>query len=165
MTTRTKILMVGLDAYDPAIAQRLAEAGQLPSLARLFERAARCRVRNPHGLFVGALWTSFATGLRPDRHGFHCWDEIDIASYERRLTTPPSGVDTAFWCKLSHAGRRVAIIDVPHAKADIPINGVHVEAWGSHDRHFGCHTWPPKMAAEIDSAIGLHPVLGMQAYE
>src|SRR5262249_27699692 len=26
-------------------------------------------------------------------------------------------------------------------------------------------TWPPKMAAEIDSAIGLHPVLGMQAYE
>ena len=65
------------------------------------QKRARCRVRNPFGLFVGALWMTFATGLRPDRHHFHCWDEIDVASYVRRMTQPPSCGQTPFWRRLS----------------------------------------------------------------
>ena len=63
MTMRAPILVVGLDACDPAIAHSLAAAGHLPTLRRLFERAARCRVRNPYGLFVGSLWMSSQPGF------------------------------------------------------------------------------------------------------
>ena len=164
MTARSPILLVGLDACDPATAYGLVATGHLPSLGRLFERAARCRVRNPFGLFVGALWTTFATGLRPDRHRFHCWDEIDVATYVRRLTTPRSAAGTPFWQTLSDAGRRVAVLDVPHSRADAPIDGVQVAEWGCHDRHFGFHTWPPAAAVRIESAFGLHPVLGLDAH-
>ena len=162
--SRSPILVVALDACDPAIARHLATVGRMPSLARLFEQAARCKVRNPRGLFVGSLWMTFATGVRADRHQFHCWDEIDIATYIRRLTAPPGSEQPRFWHALSEAGRRVAIIDVPHAKADAPLNGIEVAEWGCHDRHFGFHTWPSALAAKIDSAFGLHPVLGMDAY-
>jgi predicted AlkP superfamily phosphohydrolase/phosphomutase len=161
---RAPVVFIGLDACDPALAQRLARDGHLPCLAKLFGHSARCLVRNPLGLYVGALWMSFATGLRPDRHGFHCWDEIDVASYERRLTKPPSASEMAFWRKLSEAGRRVGVLDVPHSKADAPVNGVQVTEWGCHDRHFGFHTWPPKLATDIDSGLGLHPVFGLDAY-
>jgi predicted AlkP superfamily phosphohydrolase/phosphomutase len=161
---RSPILVVALDACDPAIARHLAAAGRMPTLARLFERAARCKVRNPRGLFVVSLWMTLSTSVRADRHQFHCWDEIDVASYIRRLTAPPGSDQPRFWHALSDAGRRVAIIDVPHAKADTPLNGVEVAEWGCHDRHFGFHTWPCTRAAEIDSAFGLHPVLGMDAY-
>jgi predicted AlkP superfamily phosphohydrolase/phosphomutase len=164
MMTRAPVVLIGLDACDPAIAQRLAREGQLPCLAKLFAHSARCVIRNPYGLFVSALWMTFATGLRPDRHRYHSWDEIEVASYERRLTTPPSAADTAFWRKLSEAGRRVAVLDVPHSRADAPVNGLQVVEWGCHDRHFGFHTWPPKAAADIDAAFGLHPVLGVDAY-
>ena len=162
--SRSPILFVALDACDPAIARHLAAAGRMPTLARLFERAARCKVRNPRGLFVGSLWMTFATSVRADRHQFHCWDEIDIATYIRRLTSPPGSEQPRFWHALSRAGRRVAIIDVPHARADAPLNGIEVAEWGCHDRHFGFHTWPSARAAEINSAFGLHPVLGMDAY-
>jgi predicted AlkP superfamily phosphohydrolase/phosphomutase len=164
MTAMNPVVVIGLDACDPAIAQRFAAEGHLPSLARLFERAARRPLRNPYGLFVGALWRNFATGVGPDRHRFHCWDEIDIPSYARRLTTLPEAAETTFWRRLSCAGRRVAVLDVPHSRADVPIDGVQVVEWGAHDRHFGFHTWPPNKAAEIDSAFGLHPVLGLDAY-
>src|SRR5947209_6634167 len=133
MTIRNKVVVAALDSCDPAIARHFATAGYLPSFARLFESAACCHVHNPPGLFVGALWTSFVTGLRADRHRFHCWDEIEIASYLRRLTLPPSLAETAFWRPLSDADRRVALIDVPHTKADAPINGLQVVEWGSHD--------------------------------
>jgi predicted AlkP superfamily phosphohydrolase/phosphomutase len=163
MTSRKPVIVVGLDACDPSIARQLAAQGQLPTLRRLFEKAAACPVRNPPGLFVGALWTSFATGLRADRHGFHCWDEIDVATYQRRLTEPPH-VENTFWRQLSDAGRRIAVFDVPHAKVTRPVNGIEVFEWGCHDRHFGLHSWPPKTATDIDAAFGLHPILGMDGY-
>ncbi len=165
MTGRTRLLVVGLDACDPTTVRRMAAAGILPTLGRLLDGgAAQCRLQNPVGLFVGALWISFATGLRADRHGFYCWDEIDIASYERQLTTPASAQGTPFWQTLSDAGRRVAVLDVPHAQANTPVDGLVLVEWGCHDRHYGLHSWPPSEAAQIESAFGLHPVLGLDAY-
>jgi predicted AlkP superfamily phosphohydrolase/phosphomutase len=162
--TRRPVLFIGLDACDPDIARQFAASGRMPNLRRLFEGAARCKVRNPYGVFVGALWLSFATGCRADRHQFHCWDEIDVASYERRLTSPPACQSASFWNGLSDAGRRVAILDVPHSKVTSPLNGLQVVEWGGHDRHFGFHTWPPQRAADIDATFGLHPILGIDAY-
>jgi predicted AlkP superfamily phosphohydrolase/phosphomutase len=163
MTQRGRVLLVGLDACDPDIARNLAATGRMPALGRLLDRAARCKVNNPYGVFVNALWLSFATGYRADRHQFHCWDEIDVPSYERRLTPPPACQEHSFWNSLSDAGRRVAILDVPHSRVTAPLNGVQVVEWGCHDRHFGSHTWPPQRAAEIDAGIGLHPILGIGA--
>ena len=64
MSARGPIIYIALDACDHEIARGLAMAGELPALRRLFDRAARCRVQNPFGLYVGALWMSFATALR-----------------------------------------------------------------------------------------------------
>ena len=165
MRPKASIIFLALDACDHEIALALASAGELPTLARLFDHAARSLVRNPVGLFVGALWMSFATSLRPDRHGFHCWDEIEVGTYERRLTAPPSGDSPApFWRVLGDAGRRSAVIDVPHSAAKTPVNGLQIVEWGCHDRHFGFHSWPPRAAAEFESAFGLHPVLGIDAH-
>jgi predicted AlkP superfamily phosphohydrolase/phosphomutase len=164
MSPRSPIILVGLDACDAGVAQSFAAQGHLPSLSRLFGGAARARVRNPMGLFVGAVWMSFSTGLRADRHGVHCWDEIDVASYRRR-TMPPLCEKQLLWQSLSDAGRRVAVLDVPHTRADQPVNGVQISEWGCHDRHFGFKSWPHNLAGEIDSSLGLHPIFGMDAYE
>src|SRR5258708_2088018 len=165
MRPKAPIIFLALDACDHEIALALARPGELPTLARLFDHAGRSLVRNPVGLFVGALWMSFATSLRPDRHDFHCWDEIDVATYERRLTAPPSGDSpTPFWRVLGDADRRSAVIDVPHSAAKTPVNGLQIVEWGCHDRHFGFHSWPPRAAAEFKSAFGLHPVLGIDAH-
>jgi predicted AlkP superfamily phosphohydrolase/phosphomutase len=165
MNSRGPVIFVALDACDHEIARALANTGELPTLARLFGHTARALVRNPVGLFVGGLWMSFSTALRPDRHHFHCWDEIEISTYERRLTAPPTGDSPApFWRALGNAGRRSAIIDVPHSAAKTAVNGLQIVEWGCHDRHFGFHTWPRSAAVQIESAFGLHPVLGLDAH-
>ncbi len=137
MTGPARILFVGLDACDPATALDLAAAGRMPALTRLLGDGARAALVNPFGLFVGALWMTFATGLRPDRHRFHSWDEIDNDSYRRRLTTPTQAIGLPFWQRLSAAGRRIAVLDVPHSRANVPIRGLQLAEWGCHDRHFG----------------------------
>lgn len=158
--SRRPVIYLGLDAFDPELARAWAAAGELPHLARLLAQGSSCTVRNPFGLFVGALWVSFASTLRTDRHGFHCWDEIDPATYAWRLNPPSPERYRAFWNRIGDAGLRIAAVDVPHARADDRVNGVELFEWGCHDRHYGLHSNPPERARELAGRFGLHPALG-----
>jgi predicted AlkP superfamily phosphohydrolase/phosphomutase len=161
---RAPLVVIGLDACDPATVRRMAAAGELPVIARFIAEGSRAGIRNPFGLFVGAVWANFMTGVRPDRHGFHSWDRIDRDSYAYRLNPPDIG-HPPFWDALGGAGRRIALIDVPHACYPEPVNGVAIAEWGCHDRHFGFHTQPPERRAAIVERFGLHPVFGIDPYK
>jgi predicted AlkP superfamily phosphohydrolase/phosphomutase len=165
MTARErKIVMLGFDAMDPAMAEAMASDGRLPAFQQFFAGAGRRAIRNPPGLFVGSLWSTFFTGRSAVETGFHCWEEIVPGDYERRTTTADAIRGKPFWETLSDAGRRVAVIDVPHSRAGTPINGVQVSEWGCHDRHFGLRTHPPELQQDIVDRFGLHPVLGADAF-
>jgi predicted AlkP superfamily phosphohydrolase/phosphomutase len=151
--------MLGFDAMDPALTRQMAATGELPAFQELFSSSALRPVRNPPGLFVGSLWSTFFTGRSAVQTGFHCWEEIAPGGYERRETTAESIRGRPFWETLSDAGRRIAVLDVPHSRAGTPINGVQVSEWGCHDRHFGFRTYPQELADEIIERFGLHPVL------
>ncbi len=108
------VVIIAFDAMDCDTALAFAAEGTMPVLAGLLARMARCPLLSPPGLFVSAIWANFATGLRPDRHRFHCWDEVDVATYRRRMTTPETMRGTPFWRRLAAAGHASASIDVPH---------------------------------------------------
>jgi predicted AlkP superfamily phosphohydrolase/phosphomutase len=155
--------VLGLDALDPRLAAELADAGRLPNIARLMGDGAQAAVHNPYGLFVGALWPTIATGLSAEKVDYHSWIRVDPSSYERRLTTHEFE-GRPFWRAVSDAGRRIAVLDVPHDRAGEPVNGIEVSEWGCHDRHFGLRSSPPEIAAELTRGHGLHPVLGIDPY-
>lgn len=62
-------LIIGLDAFDPVIFERLLQQGRLPHLRKYVERKgySRFAVANPPQSEVS--WTSIATGLNPGSHG------------------------------------------------------------------------------------------------
>lgn len=64
-----RTLILGLDAFDPGIFERLSAAGSLPNLTRFVEDGfyAPFEVANPPQSEVS--WTSIATGLNPGGHG------------------------------------------------------------------------------------------------
>jgi hypothetical protein len=99
--------------------------------------------------------------MRPDRTRFHCWDEIDPSTYRWQLCPPKPELYAPFWRRIGEAGRRVAAIDVPHARAE-SLNGLELFEWGCHDRHYGLHGFPAGLAGEVAASFGLHPVLGLQ---
>jgi len=165
MTSRAKTLLVALDACDPQTVRSMVARGKLPTLARLLDEWASCEVRNPYGLFVGTLWTTFFTARSAARTHFHCWEEVAAGTYERRLSSPRDLRGVPFWEVLSSAGQRVAVLDVPHSRVSMPVNGIAVVEWGCHDRHFGFHTWPRSLAGEIVERFGLHPILTVDPFE
>ena len=158
------VILIALDACDAATVRAMAAAGKLPTMRRLLGEGAHASVRSPYAFFVGAVWPSFFTARSAARTRFHCWDTISPATYERRLTNPREITGRPFWYALSDAGRRVAVIDVPHTRVTERVNGVQIVEYGCHDRHFGLHTSPPGLAADIVSRLGAHPALGIDTH-
>ncbi len=165
MSERQKsVVMLGFDAMDPALTERMANDGRLPAFRELFGSAARLPIRNPPGLFVGSLWSTFFTARSAVQTGFHCWEEIVPGGYERRLTTADAIRGVPFWETLSDAGKRVAVLDVPHSRAGAALNGVQISEWGCHDRHFGFRTHPPELTQQVVDRFGLHPLLSTDPF-
>src|SRR5215210_3096978 len=110
-------MVLALDAADPGLVRKLAAAGEMPAMARLLESAAQVETEAPPGVFVSANWPTIFTASSPDRHGYLCWDEIRGGTYEHRQTSPADIKGMPIWERLSEAGKRVAVLDVPHSLA------------------------------------------------
>ncbi len=88
-----KTVLVGLDAFDPAICERLYERGELPHLGKLTaqNKYARFGVSNPPQSEVS--WASIATGLEPAQHGLVDFVHRNPATYNLHLSLLPTRTD------------------------------------------------------------------------
>lgn len=85
-----KTLILGLDAFDPTVFERLHEQGRLPHLSRYVRAGsyARFAVANPPQSEVS--WTSIATGLNPGGHGLFDFVHRNPATYHLSVSMLPT---------------------------------------------------------------------------
>jgi len=158
MNVVSKILFICVDAADKDLLISWTETGLLPTFRSLLEKGAWGSTTNPPGLFVGAVWPSFYTGVSPARHGRYCYSQIRPGSYDSFSFKPSDVKWEPFWNVLGRAGRRVAIIDVPKTFPSENLNGIQMVDWGTHDPDLGFCTWPPSLALEVEAKFGQDPV-------
>jgi predicted AlkP superfamily phosphohydrolase/phosphomutase len=163
MPSAPNVLMIALDACDYRLMLHLAAEGRAPAIDALLGRAAQAGTSAPFGVYEGAIWPSLFTARSAEKHGFYCHEELDVGTYDHRATSPQELAGTPFWDVLGRAGKRVAVIDVPHSVVSGPVNGIQVTEWGCHDRHAGFDTWPRSLAKDIEQQFGFHPVGGIDA--
>jgi predicted AlkP superfamily phosphohydrolase/phosphomutase len=159
-----RVLAVGLDAADPHLVCELARDGRLPNIASLLRAAPGVRVTNPDGVYVGAVWPTLFTGTSPGRHG-RCWPgRLEPGTYQVRPFAPSDLGSEPFWAPLARAGRRVAVVDVPHTEADPELGVTQVGEWGGHDPAVGFHTSPASLADDLVARFGRHPIDNCDRY-
>lgn len=148
MTTSddTKVLVIGLDSFDPVLAQTWMDEGKLPHLAALMTASVAGRVQNPHGLEAASVWSSFSYGADPGVHG--------MADGSRDRGKVLAGKDCAgapvvrpLWSILEDAGRRSIVIEVPVVPDSAAPTGIRVVNWFSH--------LPPEGSSRL--ALTTHP--------
>ncbi|HUO82077.1 MAG TPA: alkaline phosphatase family protein [Gammaproteobacteria bacterium] len=156
---RTKLLVIGLDAAEPALLRAWAGDGSLPHLARLLDSAACSEMLAPPGQYAGAIWPTIHTGCSPARHGRYLHTQLKTGTYTYAPFLPPDIKAPPFWERLSRAGKRVAVIDVPKAPVVEPCNGVQLLDWGAHDPEYAhVRSSPSSLAQEIEARFGADPV-------
>ena len=69
--TPPRLFILGLDGSPLPLLQRLMRAGDLPNLARVFERGSSVEMNSSLPDVSAVAWTSVNTGMNPAKHGIY----------------------------------------------------------------------------------------------
>jgi predicted AlkP superfamily phosphohydrolase/phosphomutase len=145
---KSRVMLLGLDGFEPTFAAPLMAAGRLPALRRL--RDAGYSVVLEHGAArrSGRAWEHFSTGLDPD--AAECWTAVDFdpTSYRvvQRLTRQPAFPD--------RLGVRTTIFDAPYFDLAGAPGVTGIVGWGAHDPGVLPTARPTGLAQELSQRFG-----------
>lgn len=151
-------IVIGLDAADPALIERWMQEGKMPALAKLRARGCYGRLENFERSNVETAWTTFATGVSPDKTGH--WSMIGLKKDSYEPETRAAYDFREYPPFFTFCGdRRVAIFDIPQVPLQPDINGIQVTAWGAHSPQVPSSSEPPELFDELMRRHGPSPSL------
>jgi len=148
-----ELTVVGLDAATFDVIDPLVQAGDLPNLARLLEGGARGSLRSTTHPLTPLAWTTMVTGVNAGRHGIWDFTERDESGYGMRIVNGSRTRAPAVWSRLSAAGRRVGIVNVPFTWPAREVNGFAIAGMDAAAREDGM-TSPRDLIAELQRHFG-----------
>jgi predicted AlkP superfamily phosphohydrolase/phosphomutase len=159
MPSPPKVLFLAMDAGNKWLIEKWASDGTLPNIRSLFTKGLVGKTMSIEGLYEGATWPSFYTGVNPAHHGFHSLKQLNPGSYEFHRLYPCDFIRREpFWNYLSAAGLKIAVLDIPLSGISEGLNGIQLVEWGSHDSVYGFRAWPPKLKRDVLRRFGRHPI-------
>jgi predicted AlkP superfamily phosphohydrolase/phosphomutase len=149
-----KVIVIGLDGFEPKVAEPMLNSGELPNLATLRQSGGFSRVQTTHPAQTPVAWSTFATSTNPGGHGIFDFirrdpktylPDISMNRYERRNAyLPPKAVNlrrgTPFWELLSQAGVPSSIVRFPCTYPPDNIRGRMLAGMGVPDLRGGLGT-------------------------
>ena len=76
-----KVIVIGLDGFEPKIVDLMLKAGELPNLARLQQKGGFSRVQTTYPAQTPVAWSTVATGVNPGGHGIFDFIRRDPKTY------------------------------------------------------------------------------------
>ncbi|MEW5987345.1 MAG: alkaline phosphatase family protein [Chloroflexota bacterium] len=157
MTLGRKAFVIGLDGATWDLLLPWAEAGHLPTLARLLKTGAYGRLATTIPPVSASAWVSFATGANPGRHGVFDFvfpkpgtTEIGVSNVNSRGAPP-------FWETVEAAGGQVGLVNVPLTYPPQPHQGFTVCGFLAPNQA-SAYTYPAELKEEIRQSVGPFPL-------
>ena len=125
MTARAakRVLIIGWDAADWVLIDRLFSAGKLANLRRLVEAGARADLNTLEPKLSPLLWTSITTGKTADKHGVLNFVEPRPEGGGLRISSSTTRKTKALWNILSQNGLSTNVVGWYASHPAEPIRG------------------------------------------
>jgi predicted AlkP superfamily phosphohydrolase/phosphomutase len=172
-----KVIVIGLDGFEPKLVEPLLTTGELPNLAKLKQQGGFSRVQTTYPAQTPVAWSTFATSTNPGGHGIFDFirrdpktylPDISMNRYEKRNAyLPPKAVNlrrgVPFWELLSKAGVSSSIVRFPCTYPPDNIRGRMLAGMGVPDLRGGLGTSTfytsndEVQAQESENVLTVHP--------
>jgi len=104
-----RVLLLGWDGADWELLEPLARRGVMPTLGQLMARGTWGKLRSITPLLSPIIWTTIATGERPEAHGVLDFLEVDSETGAKVPVTGRKRTVPALWNIASAMGLGVAV--------------------------------------------------------
>jgi predicted AlkP superfamily phosphohydrolase/phosphomutase len=130
---KQRVLIMGFDGMDPALARKFMDEGKLPNLKKLADSGTFTKLETTQPSESPVAWASFATGVNPGKHNIFDFLVRDFQTYIPDLAgvkkDPPQFLwglvpikrpraistrgGTSFWTHAGDDGVRSVVLTVP----------------------------------------------------
>jgi predicted AlkP superfamily phosphohydrolase/phosphomutase len=149
-----KVIVIGLDGFEPKIAEAMLARGELPNLMKLREQGGYARLKTTASAQTPVAWSTFTTGTNPGGHGIFDFLTRDPQTYlpimalsryeQKNAFVLPKVVNmrrgTPFWDLLSAKDIESTIIRMPCAYPPDKVKGRLLAGVGVPDLRGGFGT-------------------------
>lgn len=145
------ILVLGLDGYEPSVADDLMARGRMPNLKALSAESARFSLDHGEAKRTGLAWEHFSLGREPAAYGRHAAVYFDPATYlvdQRGTAAKPFAAEL---------GKQVLVFDAPYFDLHAAPNCAGLVSWGAHDAGIAPQCSPAGLTDEITAKFGPYP--------
>jgi predicted AlkP superfamily phosphohydrolase/phosphomutase len=153
MESRSRTLVVGLDAACWKYLDPLLQAGRLPHLARLIRQGLHGSLRSTMPPITPTAWSSLVTGVNPGKHGVFEWVRHLGENYQSVPVSANDRVGTPIWNRLNMAGVRVGVVNIPLTFPVQPLDGFLLCGFSTPASARNL-TYPPELLTEIEARFG-----------
>ena len=153
MSDTPPVILIGLDATEIDVVDRLVADGRMPNLARLRQQGRWGRLQTEPPNFLSLVWSTFFCGTRLGEQGWY-FNKIWNPDRQRLQYVDPAWLPVQpFWLSLDPS-YRLAILDLPYATS-LPTrpNMTTLNGWQCHD-DFGHNALPPELWARLSARHG-----------
>lgn len=141
---KNKVVILGIDAMDPVITEKLINEGVLPNFAYLKKEGTYSRLGTTNPAESVVAWTGFATGVNPGKHGIFDFIMRNPENYMPYLSLNEvsnlHGVKVenrckaeAFWSYLSRYRIPSSVFFCPNTFPAKKLNGKMLSGMGTPD--------------------------------
>lgn len=146
-----RVLVIGLDGYEPSVADRLMQEGRMPNLRDFGKRSASFKLDHGVAKRTGLAWEHVSLGRSPEGYGRHAAARLDGAAYE------VAQFGTTHRPFLADVDARAVIFDAPYFDLHAAPNCRGLVSWGAHDAGIEAQSVPAGLEQEIAAKFGPYP--------
>jgi predicted AlkP superfamily phosphohydrolase/phosphomutase len=147
-----RVMILGVDGGTLDLIRPWADAGLLPTFARLMQEGCWGTLRTTVPPVTPTAWSSFLTGTNPGKHGLYDFVGRRKGSYDTWLSNASYRSGASIWGLLSEAGRRVTVFNVPLTYPIEPVNGLFVSGLLTPADATDA-TWPRELLDDIRQQV------------
>lgn len=148
---KRRVLLLGLDGFDIALAERFAQEGLLPNLARLRTQGSFFDLDHGRDKYSGLSWEHFSSGIRPSHGGR--WSAVNFDRHTYRATQDFTRVHPF----LADLPVSAVVFDFPYFDLSLATNVRGLTSWGAHDPGVAPCSRPAGLHQEITARFGSYP--------
>ena len=119
-----KLLIIGIDGATFNLIRPWSDEGHLPNLKRLIDGGVSGDLASTLPPVTSPAWPTFMTGCNPGKHGV--FDFIQPSGSDFKLVNATRIKQPTLWQRLSDAGYKVGVLNVPVTYPPQPLNGFMV---------------------------------------
>ena len=152
MNNKKKVVVVGIDAADFELIEYFVSRGILKNFEKIITNGVFGPLKSTIPPFTAPAWTSFFTGVYPEKHSIYDFVKRKVESYDLQIVSSRDRKIKPIWSILGD--KKIGVINLPMTYPPEELNGIMISGFPFSSKEKMNICFPKNLIIELEKNFG-----------